>query len=138
MGGAVGLSLGTVVVLIAANGEKFFASLRAGWEFLILVVGKSPLGLSSTLMACAMGVAVMGFLRRWLPEFERRDYMHWRMVFIELASGIAAFFTLWMQNKTMLGMMLATVVGLSISILYRVVAAISGLIAQKFTGSDVE
>lgn len=129
----VTISLTAVVVLVAAQGKEFFASLMAGWEFLLLVVGKTPLGLASFLLACVMGTVVMGALRRWLPEMQSRDRMHWRMAFIELASAAAAFFTLWYQTKTMLGMMLAVVAGLSISIIYRIVAAIGGLVMRKLS-----
>lgn len=131
--GAVGISLTAVVVLIAANGKDFFASLMAGWEFLLLVVDKTPLGLASFLLSCVMGVVVMGALRRWLPEMDSRDHMHWRMAFIEMASAAAAFFVLWFQTGTMLGMILAVVTGLSISIIYRVLAAIGALIMRKLS-----
>lgn len=130
---AGGVSLTTIVVLIAANGERFAASLKAGWEFLILVASKTPLGLGAFLLSWVLGAFLMGFLRRWLPEMARRDLMHWRMAFIELVSALAAFSVCYAQIPTMLGLIFGTIAGLSVSIIYRIGAAIGGLIVRKFS-----
>lgn len=131
--GTVTVSLTAVVVLVAANGKEFFASLMAGWEFVLLVAGKTPLGLGAFLLSWLLGAVLMGFLRRWLPEMARRDLMHWRMAFIELVSASAAFFACYAQIPTMLGMLFGAIAGLSVSIIYRVGAAILGLIFRKLT-----
>lgn len=130
---AGGVSIGTIVVLIATNGERFAASMKAMWEFVLLVVGKTPLGLGAFLLAWVLGVVLMGFLRRWLPEMVRRDLMHWRMAFIELVSASAAFAVCYAQIPTMLGMIFGTIAGLSVSIIYRIGAAIGGLIMRKLS-----
>lgn len=129
--GAVGISAGAVIVLIATNGEKFFSSLQAGWVFILNITSQMPLGLASFLLAWALGLSIMASLRRWIPEPKRQDYMHLRMGFIELASSVAAFFAVWMQDKTLLGLMLGIVAGLSVSILYRALAAAGSTVLRR-------
>lgn len=120
-----------LVVLVAANGVEFFESLRAGWVFVTEVTAKMPLGLGSFLLAWLLGACLMGFLRRWIPVPEHRDLMHLRMFFIEISSATAAFLACWLQTRTLLGMILGITAGLSISIIYRVLAAAGSALVRK-------
>lgn len=132
---AVGASLTAVVVLIAVNGSAFFASLSAGWEFASRVLQQMPLGLSSFLLGMAVGVATMGFLRRFIPESKtkRQDLMHFRLALIELISMAAAYMVVWVQNQTLLGGILAVFAALLVSVIYRLIAAIGSAVARRVT-----
>ena len=127
-----------LVVLVAANGVAFFDSLRAGWVFVTEITSKMPLGLGSFLLAWLLGATMMGFLRRWIPEPARRDYMHWRMFFIEITSAAAAFLACWLQTRTLLGMILGLTAGLSISLIYRVLAAIGSALVRRLYDPEAD
>lgn len=129
--GAVGVSLSALVVLVATQGEGLFSTLTAGFNWLMLVVDKMPIGVASFFVALVMGVSVMGALRRWIPDTKRNDLMHLRLAFIEAASALAAFFTVWAQQKTLMSTMFAIIAGLSISIVFRLCAATWDLIYKK-------
>lgn len=133
-GAAGGISLAAVVALVATNGERFVASLSAGWDVLLKVVGQTPLGLASFLLAWCVGVLLMGTLRRWWPEPASRDLMHLRMGVIELLSSGAAFLVCWLQVRTGMGVLLGVIAGLSTSLLYRALAATAtALMLRYFT-----
>lgn len=129
--GAVGVSLSALVVLVATQGEGLFATLTAGFNWLMLVVDKMPIGVASFFVALVMGVSVMGALRRWIPDTKRNDLMHLRLAFIEAASALAAFFTVWAQQKSLMSTLFAVIAGLSISIVFRLCAALWDLIYKK-------
>lgn len=129
--GAVGVSLSAIVVLVATQGEGLFATMTAGFNWLMLVVEKMPIGVASFFVAIVMGVSVMGALRRWIPESKRNDLMHLRLAFIEAAAALAAFFTVWVQQKSLMSTMFAVIAGLSISIVFRLCAAMWDVICER-------
>lgn len=128
---AVGISIGAVVVLLAANGSALFTSLQAGWDFVLRVTQQMPLGGWSVLLALALGAAVMGFLRRNIPEPERKDMMHLRMALIEVVSLASAFAVVFLLLPTLLGGIVGALCGLSVSVAYRVLAAAGNLLLDR-------
>lgn len=127
-----GISLLVVMGAFAANGEKLFASLTAGWQWLMLVVDKMPLGILSFALALAVGCGVMGLLRRiWPANGESQSAMHLRLAVIEITSIAAAFVTGWTQQATLMGGLFSLIAGLGVSVSYRLFASLGDLIMTK-------
>lgn len=130
-----GVSLTAVVVMIASNGEKFSAALAALWQFLIMVTTKTPAGLASFLLAWALGLLVMYSLRKWLPQ-GKESAMHIPIVGIEAAGSLAGLVAFWSQTPTLLGLLVAMVTGLSVPLMYRVIAGIVRGIKRRIYLTD--
>jgi hypothetical protein len=130
---AVSVSLAALAGVIVAKGPELFTTLTAGVDFLARASERTPLGFASFTIGLAVGVASMGFLRRFIPEPKRRDLMHVRMAFIELIPMAAAFFSVWLQKPDLLGAIIACLAALVVSVVYRILAAIGSTIARRWT-----
>lgn len=130
---AVSISLAAIAGVVIAKGPELFTTLTAGVDFLVRASEKTPLGFASFIIGLAVGVAAMGFLRRFIPEPKRRDLMHVRMAFIELVPMVAAFFSVWLQKADLLGAIIACLAALLVSVVYRVLAAIGSAFARRWT-----
>ena len=130
---AATLSITAVVVLLAANGTALFTSLQAGWDFVLRIVQQMPLGLGTFLLGLSLGCAMMAFLRRFIPETpdELKDRMHLRMFLIELVSMGAAFAVIYVQQATLMGVILGAFAGLLVSVTYRLAVALGAVIMRR-------
>lgn len=121
---ATGLSaLGALFVLLAANGEKFWAGMLAAWKFLLAISDSSPLGVGAFFSALAFATCVTIILRRFLPNPANA---HRRAVVIEFTAIAVALLVASIQvtqpiNAVMVGLM----AGLSASLGARVVMALA-------------
>lgn len=127
-------SLGVAAGWIAANGERFIASMSSGWNLIVDVAARAPLGLSTVFLAWGLGVLLTYSLRRWWPEPEGRAAMHWRMGVIEFVAAACTFAVCWLQIRSGLGLLLGAIAGLSVSLIFRAVA--TGLAAVLAKRSD--
>lgn len=133
---AVSISLAAVAGVMIAKGPELFTTLTAGVDFLVRAAERTPLGFASFIIGLAIGVAAMGFLRRFIPEPARRDLMHLRMAFIELVPMAGAFLSVWLQKPDLLGAIVATLAALLVSVTYRVFAAIGSAILRRYTVAE--
>ncbi len=126
-----------VVGAFAANGEKLFASLTAGWQWLLLVSDKMPLGVWSFALALASGCVAMGLLRRFTGEPESKGGMHGRLSIIELAAMAVTFLVGYSQYRELLGAIFSLMAAGLVSPIFRLIAALWDLILSKLGNSNV-
>ena len=132
LGTASGVSLGAVVLFVASNGERLAASLTALWNWVALVAEKMPMGLLAFLAGNVLGCLVMAGLRHWIPEPEEKDWMHARILVIELASSAAAFAVVWSQERSVMNLAMAAICGLLVPMTYRAFAAVGLYVRKRF------
>jgi len=132
--GIAGISLTAVVTLIAANGERFIASLSSGWDLAMRVLQGAPLGLWAVVLSWLLGCLLIAWVRHYWPEPEARGAMHRRVLAVDILGASAAFAVCWTQLRTGLGIAVSAIAGLSIPFVYRAMAAAGSAVVARLKG----
>lgn len=118
--GAMGLS--ALFVLVAANGEKFWAGMLGAWKFLLTISTTAPLGVGAFFAALTLAVMVTIACRRFLPPSANP---HKRAAGIELLAIGVAMLVAFTQLSGLPAVLVGGSAGLSASIVARLVMAVA-------------
>jgi hypothetical protein len=133
---SLGISAAGLLVLLATNGAALVGAAGGAWTFLLTLAHTAPLGLSSFLLALALGIAVQPFLRKWLPDLRCHASREFLIESAALAIGIGV---MWGQLRTLSGLLLGILAGLFAPYAQKGLAAGFALLSQAYVGeSDKE
>lgn len=129
--GIATVSLASVIVLIAQNGDRFIASVASAWDLAVRVVQGASIGLWAVLLSWALGCLLIAAVRHFWHEPAPRAAMHRRVLVVDALGCIVAFAVCWTQFRTGLGIALSAAVGLSIPFVYRASAAVASAVQAR-------
>lgn len=113
--------IGAALALIAANAGKLLEAATGSWLFLLKLSETAPLGLSSFLLALALGVASRPFLLRYMPTMPchvSRDFL------IDSAALVIGFAVMFGQLRTLNGALLGLLAGFAAPLVARGIATV--------------
>lgn len=116
----LGLSFAALIALVAAHGVKFFEALQAAWLFLLKLAEGAPMGLTSFLLALALATVSQPYLRRVLPAMRCDRTREFLVESVALAIGVLV---MWVQLRTVQGMLLGLLVGFVAPYLQKAIVA---------------
>lgn len=117
---------GVVAILgaIALNGGKLVEVATGAWLFLLKLSETAPLGLSSFLLALALGVASRPFLLHYLPPMPckaSRDFV------IDASALLIGLGVMFAQLRTLNGALLGLLAGFAAPLVAKAIGAAFGL-----------
>lgn len=121
-------SLTTIVILFAMHGKNVGEALMSLWLVMVAFSKDAPLGLSSFLLSLAMATFSQPFLRKWLPLLDHREAR--RFIIDASAIGIG-FAIMWVQLRTLPGLMLGILAGLAAPPIAKAGSAIWALVGRS-------
>lgn len=113
-----------VLGAIALNGGKLVEVATGAWLFLLKLSETAPLGLSSFLLALALGVASRPFLLHYLPAMPCKASREFVIDLSALVIGVGVMFA---QLRTLNGLLLGLLAGFAAPMLARALSALFGL-----------
>jgi hypothetical protein len=131
----LGISLAGFLVLLASNGAALVDAAGGAWTFLLTLAHTAPLGLSSFVLALALGIAAQPFLRKWLPALQCHASREFIVESVALAIGIAV---MWVQLRSLSGLLLGILAGLLAPYVQKGFAAVAGLLYRAYVGEASE
>lgn len=129
IGNTVGVSaLGGLFVLLAVNGEKFWAGMAAAWKFLLAISETAPLGVGSFFTALALATIATVACRHFLPPSANKDK---RTLGIEALAIALALFVAFSQLSGLYAWIVGLAAGLSASVFAGVIMALAAWVGRS-------
>lgn len=118
-------SITTILILFAMHGKGAGEALMGLWLVLQAFTKDAPLGLVSFLLALALAIGFAPFLRKWLPG--RESHPEARRFAIDIGPIAVGFLVMWLQLRTLPGLMSGILAGLAAPPIQKGLAALWAL-----------
>ena len=128
-----GASLAGLFALFAMNGEEFFASCKAAWLFLLHMTSSAPLGLSSFVLALALGVVTQASLHHWIPRWDNRAMRQFVIESTALAVGVGV---MWLQLHSLDGLLLGLLAGFMAPWIQKAICMVAAFTWRKINAQE--
>lgn len=122
-------SITTLLILFAMHGKGAGEALMGLWLVLAAFTKDAPLGLVSFLLALALAMGFAPFLRKWLPGKESNPEL--RRFAIDLGPIVVGVVVMWLQLRTLPGLMSGILAGLAAPPLQKGLSALWALAGRS-------
>lgn len=130
-----GVSGAAFLVLMATNGKELVAAFEAAFLFLDKLAETAPLGLGSFALASALAVVIQAFVHRYAASLPCPRSQDFALALVALVVGTGV---MYLQLRTLNGLLLGLLAGFSAPFLYQGVAAAWGALIRSTTKETVD
>jgi hypothetical protein len=122
-------SITTLLILFAMHGKGAGEALMGLWLVLNKFTEDAPFGLVSFLLALALAIGFAPFLRKWLPG--RVSHPEARRFAVDVGPILVGFLVMWLQLRTLPGLMSGILAGLAAPPIQKGLAALWALAGRS-------